>query len=200
MNPREFLNLNGCFPLSPLIAALRKLHLVFAERDLPYTVIGGLAVIRNGAYRTTQDIDILTTRECWKLIRAKPPEDFEVHPDSARHVPQDIQIDILFAGDDWDMVVSLPHPSEISEYDENIGAYFISLPFLLELKTAIYLQKKDEYGVEIAAKDLSDVVALLANNADKVISPCFEVMHPVVCTEIKKIWSRVQRYGERTKS
>ena len=59
-------------------------------------------------------------------------------------------------------------PEAVSEYDEQLRAWFITLPHLLELNIAVYLKKLKEDGIEIAAKDLADVVALLEQNLSSI--------------------------------
>ena len=50
---------------------------------------------------------------------------------------------------------------EVLRIDEDLGAWFIAPAPLVAVKTAIYLSKLAEYGEELAAKDLTDVVELL---------------------------------------
>ncbi len=59
MTAREILILNGDFTTSPLLDTLHRLDACFIDNNIPYAVIGGLAVIRNGAVRTTIGIDVL---------------------------------------------------------------------------------------------------------------------------------------------
>lgn len=99
-----------------------------------------MAVIRNGCSRTTIDIDILTTREGWHYIRNIPEIPFNTWIDHAVDKKNNIDIDVLFPGDDREMLIPLPHPDRVKEYDEDFGANFIGLKPLLELKTAVCLR------------------------------------------------------------
>ncbi len=193
MTAKELFELNGDFKRSPLIETLRILHGIFTGQKVDYAVIGGMAVVRSGSVRTTYDVDILTTREGWDRIRGCDPEELETDIDSARCRPTGVEIDVLFAGDDWDMVLPLPQPSDVFEFDGELGANFISLSNLLELKCAVYMQKRKEYGIELAAKDLADVVDLLSSNIDVITEPFIAKLHPGIREELSKIRKKVKK-------
>ena len=168
MTAKELLNLNGDIKNnSPLIETARRIHKILSMSNMPYTIIGGLAVVRNGAFRTTQDIDILINKSNWeKIKKILKQNNFKTEIDMAVDKKNGVNIDMLFAEDNWDMVISLPDPADVCEYDEVLGANFIGLFHLLQLKTAIYMQKRKEDGIEIASKDLSDVVELIKHNKE----------------------------------
>ena len=63
MTAKDLLELNGDFRSSPLLDTVRRLHRLFTENRIPYAVIGGLAVIRNGAVRTTIAVDLLVRKQ-----------------------------------------------------------------------------------------------------------------------------------------
>ena len=46
------------------------------------------------------------------------------------------------------MIVPLPDPQEVSEYDESLQARFLTLHSILELKTAVSRQKKRDEGIQ----------------------------------------------------
>ena len=192
MTAKELLELNGNFRQSPLIETIRILHRIFTAQSVDYAVIGGMAVVRSGAVRTTHDVDVLTTREGWSRIRSCDPEELETDNDPARCRQTGVEIDVLFAGDDWDMVFPLPQPSDVSEYDEELGANFVSLPDLLELKCAVYLRKRNKYGIELAAKDLADIVDLIRSNREKITDQFVSRLHPGVQEELARICRKVR--------
>ena len=187
MTAKDLLNLNGDFRNSPLLDTARRLHGLLAQQDIAYVIIGGLSVIRNKAVRTTQDIDLLVRKEDWPRIQDVLADSFIIEIDSAVDRDTNVHVDILFAGDDWDMIVPLPDPAEVLEYDVVLQANFLTLPAILELKTATYLQKKREEGIEIAAKDLADVVELLKYNQENLSPELFAGFHPRIRRELKRI-------------
>jgi hypothetical protein len=195
MKAIRLFELNGNFRRSPLLETVRALHGILTGQNVEYAVIGGMAVVRSGALRTTHDVDILTTREGWGRIRECDPEELDTDIDSARCRKTGVEIDVLFAGDDWDMLFPLPRPSDVSEYDEELGANFIAFPKLLELKCAVYMQKRKEYGIELAAKDLADVVDLLRSNIDVVTESFIAKLHPGVREELTQIRQKVINKG-----
>ncbi len=192
MTAKELLELNGNFRQSPLLETIRILHGIFTAQSVDYAVIGGMAVVRSGSARTTHDVDILTTRKGWSRIRNCDPEELETDSESALCRQTGVEIDVLFAGDDWDMVFPLPQPSKVSEYDEELGANFITLPDLIELKCAVYMQKKNEHGIELAAKDLADIVDLVRSNREKITDQFISRFHPGVREELARIWQKLK--------
>ena len=67
MTPKDILDLNGDSSSSPLLDTLRRLDDCFTAEGISYAVVGGLAVVRNGATRTTVDIDILFPGNEWGM-------------------------------------------------------------------------------------------------------------------------------------
>jgi len=191
MTPKRVFEINGDLKESPLIETIRRIHSVFSKNGVSYTIIGGMAVIRNGCSRTTIDIDILTTRKGWQSIRNAPEVPFNTWTDRAVDKKNNIDIDVLFPGNDWEMLIPLPHPDMVKEYDEDFGANFIGLKPLLELKAAVYLKKKKEEGIEIAAKDLYDVVELIKKNHNRITDNFMKTMNTVIAEEIRRISARV---------
>jgi hypothetical protein len=192
MSPEEVLNLNGDFKRSPLLDTARRLHALFAAEQIPYVIIGGLSVVRNGAVRTTVDVDVLLRREDWPRARASLDSAFETGIDRARDRRNGVEVDFLFSGSEWDMIVPMPDPSVQSEYDKHLGANFLSLQGVLELKTAVYLQKKREEGIEVASKDLADVVALIRANSQARSAEFFDSMHPAIRKELRRIAKKLR--------
>jgi hypothetical protein len=146
--------------------------------------------------RTTIDVDVLVRKKDWSEIRSSLSKEFTLEMDGAVDKETDVQVDFLFAGDDWDMVLPLPDPEKVLEYDGTLQANFLSLSSILELKTAIYLQKNRDDGIEIAAKDLADVVELLKNNQERLSVELFAKMRPQIRKELKRIRKKI---GNRTR-
>lgn len=197
MTPKELFEINGDFAGSPLVRTARRLDALFRAAGVPYAVIGGMAVARNGALRTTHDVDVLTEREGWERIRGQPDTGFEMKPDSARDLETNVHVDVLFAGDDWEMAFRMPRPAAVSEHDPSLGASFMDLLHLLELKCAVHLAKRREYGAEVAAKDLADVVELVRHNRGRVTREAIEAMHPAVRRLLRRVVRRVARAESR---
>jgi hypothetical protein len=192
MTAKEVFGLNGDFRNSPLLDTARRLHACFSHHGVVYTIIGGLAVVRNGAVRTTVDVDVLLQKEDRQRARAALSEDFTTSADSARDRRNQVEVDFLYSGDEWGMIVPLPAPGEHAEFDDALGANFMDLRGLLELKTAVYLHKKEEEGIELAAKDLADTVALVQANLHAVDSPLLASLHPVIRKQIRRIVRKIR--------
>jgi hypothetical protein len=198
MSPKELLELNGDFRRSALIETLRRLHAAFDRIGVGYAVVGGLAVVRNGAARTTLDVDILTTRSGWERFRqAAASGEFSTAADHARDAANAVEIDVIFSGDRWDMPFALPDPEQVSEFDAELGARFMSLARIIELKLAVYLEKLSEFGPEIAAKDLADATALVSANVVCLNAGYAESLHPSVREAFTRARDSVRRAAEK---
>jgi hypothetical protein len=91
-----------------------------------------------------------------------------------------VRIDILFAEEDWGMPTGMPDPRKAGEFDEEIGANFIGLHELVQLKAAVYLSKLHEQGEDVASKDRSDVFELISRNLSQFSKAIIQTYHPAV--------------------
>ncbi len=199
MTAARILQLNGDFHHSEMMEIVRRFHVFGAARGIPYCVIGGMAVIRNGYPRTTADIDILTLKEVWKKLLPFQGEISSNGFDSCIDTKTGVTIDILFADEDWHMPMGMPDPRKVGEYDEELRANFISLHDLVQLKTAVYLDKLREHGPEVAAKDLGDVYELMRRNLTKFSKEILAAYHPDVRKQCEKTFEAAVKAGERKK-
>ena len=55
-------------------------------------------------------------------------------------------------------------PGKVGEFDDELGANFIGLHALVQLKAAVYLTKRRELDEDVASKDRSDVFELIRRN------------------------------------
>ena len=180
MTAAEILQLNGDMRDSPLMEVVRRFHALCSSRELPYCVIGGMAVIRNGYARTTMDVDILTFKKDWGMLLPLQGEISSNGPESCVDIKTGVTIDILFADDDWQMPMGMPDPRKVGEYDQELGACFIGLHALVQLKTAVYLSKLREQGEDVASKDRSDVYELISRNLAKFSKEVIQTYDPAV--------------------
>ena len=182
----------------PFFEIVRELHEWLSGNDVSYAIVGGVAVVRSGASRTTGDIDVLVRRDEWnRLLKAGHEERFATGPDWATHRESGTPVDVLFTGDDWDLPFLLADPERAREWDSVVGAWFMAPAALLELKAAVYLSKRAEYGEAPAAHDLADVTALLTANPHLRDDALIETMDPSVRAVIKTIRHEVARYRQK---
>lgn len=203
MTAERLLRINGDLKdpgKSDLMEVIRRFHALSTAHDLPYCVVGGMAVVRNGLARTTADIDILTLKKEWRRIQPLEGEITAAGPESCIDAQTGIMIDILFADEDWGVVIDMPDPRIAGEYDEEMGARFLGLHDLVQLKMAVYLSKRREFGPATAARDLADVQGLMQNNLAKFSKDIIEAYHPAVrkhCLDAYIEVVRAQARGRR---
>lgn len=200
MTAARILQLNGDMTRdSPMMGVVRRIHDFCSSHKLPYCVIGGMAVIRNGYARTTIDVDVLTLKNSWLAVLPIEGEIASKGIDNCVDRETGIRIDILFADEDWEMVIPMPDPRKVAEFDESLGANFIGLHALVQLKTAVYLDKLREHGPSTAAKDLADVQALIKHNLIKFSKETIEGYDPAVRKLCLQAFSEVLRETRSTK-
>jgi hypothetical protein len=184
----------------PFSSVVRDLQEMLEENGVRYAIVGGVAVVRLGSARTTGDIDVLLRRDEWRALLAAPsksPGAFELREDSAAHQPTGTPIDLLFAGDDWELPFLLPDPARVREWDEALGAWFMKPAALLQLKASVYQSKLAEYGAATAAKDLNDVYSLLSARRELRDPELLASLHPHVRQTILQAIEEIEKREER---
>ena len=146
---------------SAVFRALRTIAQRLKELDIPYAVVGGMALFRYGLRRFTEDVDILVTRADLATIHDKlEGVDYVVphkHKKQVREAEYGVRIDFIVAGDypgdGKPKPVAFPDPRAVSA--EFNGVSYLTLPKLVELKLASGMTNRDRM------KDLTDVLELL---------------------------------------
>jgi hypothetical protein len=143
--------------------SLRRLVRRLSSANIPYAVMGGMAVNAHKYQRTTADVDILLTMAAFQEFkRLHVPKNYEPVPGRSRRfldkkskVQFDFLLTGLFPGSGKPGPVAFPNPEEVSETIEKMQV--IDLPTLVQLKLAARRHR-----------DFGDVVELIRfNGLDK---------------------------------
>ena len=131
------------------LLALRRL---LAQAQVPYALVGGVAVIHHGYVRATRDLDLLLEREdLGRLTPHLAEHGFERTAENRlRHVESGVDVDLLFAGDPRPRPGAPPYPRPRDLARSRRENDVVDLPGLVDLKL-----------VAGRHQDLADVVALL---------------------------------------
>jgi len=195
----RILQLNGNMQDSEMMEIVRRFHALASSRGLPYCVVGGMAVIRNGYPRTTADVDVLTFKESWRKLLPLQGEIASEGLDRCVDTKTGVTIDVLFTDGDWQIPMGMPDPRKVAEYDEQLMANFIGLHALVQLKMAVYLGKLHKDGPEVAAKDLGDAYELIRRNLKKFSKEVFETYQPDVRKRCIKTYDAAMRKERKQK-
>lgn len=140
---------------------LRRICKRLQELEIPYSVVGGMALFRHGFRRFTEDVDILVTKDDLKTIHQHltglgyTPL-FEGSK-NLRDTQSGVRIEFLltgnYPGDGQVKPVAFPDPDDVSETLEEIS--YVNLPTLIELKLASGMSGAGRM------KDLADVQELI---------------------------------------
>ncbi len=148
------------------------------ELGIPYTLIGGYALILHGVRRFTEDIDLLVSKDGLdKLHKELIGRGYiRVAPEgrNLRDVETGVQIEFLitgeFPGDGKPKPVAFPDPRSVKEIREGITV--IDLKSLIELKLASGMTARARL------QDLADVQRLIEQH--HLTSDFAEQLHPYV--------------------
>ncbi|MBI2478708.1 MAG: hypothetical protein HYV60_08775 [Planctomycetia bacterium] len=159
--------------------------------EIPFAIAGAMAANAHGHKRTTADVGILIRREDLQRFKAKHlglgwVDKFEGSK-NFRDAVSNVSIDALiageFPGDGLPKPVSFPMPESVVVYLEE-GIPYISLPTLLELKTAS--------GMTAAHRlqDMADVIQLI--KANQLSLEYAEQLNPYVQEKYRELWQAAQ--------
>jgi hypothetical protein len=177
----------------PVHKTMRRLVRRLERAGIPYALMGGMAVNAHQHRRTTDDLDILLTREGLEEFKRRfVPKNYARYPNRSRRFvdkTNQIEVDILvtglFPGRGQPGPIAFPEPQAVSEVINKIRV--INLITLVQLKLAARRYQ-----------DFADVVNLIARrNLDESFLQC---LHPSVrrdfieCLEEKR---REDEYLER---
>ena len=181
---------------SAVFRALRNIAQRLKELDIPYAVVGGMALFRYGLRRFTEDVDILVTRADLVTIHDKleglgylPP-----FPNSKdlRDTDLGVRIEFLitggFPGDGKPKPVAFPDPRAVS--DEYDGVSYLTLPKLVELKLASGMTNRDR------GKDIIDVYELI--KALDIPAEFVAELDPFVGGKFLKLRQDATNYGPKS--
>jgi hypothetical protein len=147
----------------PVHRSMRRLANRLRKAKIPYVVVGGMAVFARGYRRTTNDIDIILTKEGFAEFQNRfVPEKYELSPGRRRRFrdrDNDVTVDVLiagfFPGRGNPGPISFPDPADVGETLENVRV--VDLATLIQLKLAAR-RHQDFADVEhlIRANDLDE--------------------------------------------
>jgi hypothetical protein len=159
------------------------------ELDIPYAILGALALNAYGYLRATVDVDVLMTREGLERFRSASLGRGYVEFSGSRGVrdtERNVDIDVVlagdFPGDGREKPVAFPDPAKSAVR----GAAFrlVSLETLIELKIASGMTAPHRL------KDLADVIELIRVNA--LPAAYQERLHLYVRERFVDLWQAAQ--------
>jgi hypothetical protein len=172
---------------------MRRLVKRLEKAQIPYAIMGGMAVNAHGHRRTTGDVDILLTAEGLNEFRQRfVPKNYETVPKRSRRfvdrtnaITVDFLVTGLFPGGGKPGPIPFPNPEQVAETIENFKV--MDLATLIQLKLAAR-----------RFQDFADVVNLIrAHDLDESFQ---DKLHPALhrdyieCLEEKR---REDEYLER---
>jgi hypothetical protein len=170
--------------------ALQKITTRLAELDIPYAVVGGMAMFLHGYRRFTEDVDLLVTREGLAEAHRRLEGLGYVPPfqgsKQLRDTENGVRVEFLvtgeYPGDGKPKPVVFPDPEAAAT--EIKGLKCLQLPKLLELKLASGMTNPGRL------KDLGDVQEMI--RVLKLPREIAEQLDPFVRPKYFELWDAVQ--------
>ena len=158
--------------------------------DIPYAIVGALALNAYGYLRATVDVDVLVTREGLERFRTavlgrgyveKFPGSRGLR-DTARNVDIDVVLAGDYPGDGREKPVQFPDPAAVAVKGETLA--LVPLDTLIELKIASGMTAPHRL------RDLADVIELIRANA--LPANYLERLDPYVRDRFAELWRAAQ--------
>jgi hypothetical protein len=170
--------------------SLRRIVKRLEELEIPYVIVGAMAMFFHGYERFTSDIDILVRPEGLKKIHERLEGLGYLPPHSGsknvRDTDSGVRIEFLttgeFPGDGKAKPIAFPDPETASiEVD---GMHFLKLPTLIELKIASGMTNPGRL------KDLADVQEMIRTlNLPEAMA---DQLNPFVRDKFLELWTAVR--------
>lgn len=160
------------------------------ELQIPYAVVGGMALFFHGLRRFTEDVDILVTRDGLRRLHEELDGLGYVPPfagsKNLRDAESGVKIEFLvsgdFPGDGKPKPVAFPNPEDVSTVIE--GIRFLNLPTLIELKLASGITNP------LRGQDIVDVQRLI--QILELPKSLEESLNPFVSEKYTELWDLIQ--------
>lgn len=125
----------------PVHKTMKRLAKRLEKAGIPYAIVGGMAVYAHQYRRTTDDLDVLLTRDGFAEFRRRfvpkyysPTERPRRFVDKASGITVDVLVTGLFPGSGKPGPVAYPDPINVTQEIEKVRV--IDLPTLIQLKLA----------------------------------------------------------------
>lgn len=179
---------------SDVQSALERLVERLRQLEIPYAIIGALALNAHGYVRATVDIDVLLSREGLERFKEallgrgyveKFPGSKGVR-DTVRNVDIDVVLAGEYPGDGAEKPVSFPDPAESAMVGERFA--------LLSLEKTIELKLASGMTAPHRLRDLADVLELIRINS--LPDDLAQGLDPYVREKYLELWRAVQSREE----
>ena len=163
--------------------------------EIPYAVVGGMALFKHGYRRFTEDVGILVTRDSLKKIH-KELDGVGYRPlfTGSKHLRDTefrVKIEFLvagdFPGDGKPKEVCFPDPSSVVQEENSIR--YLNLPTLIELKIASGMTGHDRLKDLVDVQELIRILGLPESLAEE--------LAPYVQPKYEELWKAVHSGARR---
>jgi hypothetical protein len=172
---------------SAIHKTLRRSTRLLDELDIPYALVGGMALFFHGYRRFTDNVDLLVTRQALEEAYHRWEElGYVTGSKQLRDTETGVRIKFLvtgeYPGDGKPKPVAFPDPTSAAV--ETAGMHLLSLPKLIELKLASGISNPRRIRDLADVQELIDLLHLPAEVADQ--------LNPYVAAKYRELWDAVR--------
>ena len=177
--------------LNNLLQSVQRLFDLLEEREVPYVLVGGIAMLVYVEGRNTQDIDLIVPRDALEKLSEIVIEDD--NPDFARAKLGELQVDLLFTHNDLFNTVAKNHTVTKQFVERSISCATVEAIIMLKLFAlpSLYRQGKFE-KVDLYQNDVLRLLREFDPDTQPIFAELARHMLPSDVEELQKIVAGIE--------
>ncbi|MCH7752273.1 MAG: hypothetical protein IH898_08985 [Planctomycetes bacterium] len=177
--------------LNNLLQSVQRLFDLLEEREVPYVLVGGIAMLIYVEGRNTQDIDLIVPRDAMEKLTEIVIEDD--NPDFARAKLDELQVDLLFTHNDLFNTVAKNHTVTKQFVERSIRCATVEAIIMLKLFALPSLYRQGSFEkVDLYQNDVLRLLREFDPDTEPVFAELARHMLPSDVEELRKIVAGIE--------
>ncbi len=177
--------------LNNLLQSVQRLFDLLEEREVPYVLVGGIAMLVYVEGRNTQDIDLIVPRDALDKLPEIVIEDD--NPDFARCKLDELQVDLLFTHNDLFNTVAKNHTVTKQFVERSIPCATVEAIIMLKLFALPSLYRQGRFEkVDLYQNDVLRLLREFDPDTQPVFAELARHMLPSDLEELRKIVAGIE--------
>ena len=177
--------------LNNLLQSVQRLFDLLEEREVPYVLVGGIAMLVYVEGRNTQDIDLIVPRDALEKLSEIVIEDD--NPDFARAKLDELQVDLLFTHNDLFNTVAKNHTVTKQFVERSIPCATVEAIIMLKLFALPSLYRQGRFEkVDLYQNDVLRLLREFDQDTQPVFAELARHMLPSDVEELQKIVTQIE--------
>jgi len=177
--------------LNNLLQSVQRLFDLLEEREVPYVLVGGIAMLVYVEGRNTQDIDLIVPRDALEKLSEIVIEDD--NPDFGRAKLDELQVDLLFTHNDLFNTVAKNHTVTKQFVERSIPCATVEAIIMLKLFALPSLYRQGRFEkVDLYQNDVLRLLREFDQDTQPVFAELARHMLPSDVEELQKIVTQIE--------